>query len=188
VRSIGRGVPPAHEAGVSLIEFVFVVAVVGMLLTLAVPAIGKMMTEMRVVNQANLFYASLTLARSEAIRRGGRVTLCKSANLQTCTTAGRWEQGWIMFHDRANFAQVDPGEVVLNVYPALPPGVTLSGNQNVARYISYTPSGATKLISGAFQAGTLTLCEANKIESAREIVISASGRPRIGRSTASSCL
>ena len=104
---------------------------------------------------------------------------CNSSNANSCTTQGRWEQGWLVFHDVNNNARLDSGEVVLARQEALPKGVRLSGNQPVASYVSYTSLGNTETTGGGFQAGTFTLCNqsAGKTD-AREIIIASSGRPR----------
>jgi type IV fimbrial biogenesis protein FimT len=64
----------------------------------------------------------------------------------------------------------------------------LTGNQNVARYVSFTPTGSTRLIGGGFQAGTLTACRLSPFGGeARQIVLNAVGRPRVQKSAVSSC-
>ena len=51
----------------------------------------------------------------------------------------------------------------------------LTGNLNVAQYVSYAPTGATKLVGGGFQAGTLTLCNHSLGGEARQIILSPAG-------------
>jgi type IV fimbrial biogenesis protein FimT len=132
---------------------------------------------------------SLQLARSEAIKRGGRVAMCKSADGADCVRSGGWEQGWIVFHDLNNNARVDAGEAVLQREQALGGTVRLSGNSSVASYVSYTSLGHTSTIGGALQMGTLTVCQpAATRTSARQIVISASGRVRAQKVTLEQCL
>jgi len=64
----------------------------------------------------------------------------------------------------------------------------LVGNSSIANYVSYSPSGATQLTSGAFQAGTFTLCDCESSSGfARKIVISATGRARITQVGATVC-
>ena len=93
-----------------------------------------------------------------------------------------------MFHDSNNNASLDEGEVILLREAALPEPIRLSGNSSVARYLSYTPTGTTKLTSGAFQSGTFTVCtqSATTVE-ARQIIVNIAGRPRIARATVSNC-
>ena len=139
----------------------------------------------RLATQTNEFLAALALARSEAIKRGVRVSLCKSTDGANCTTDGNYQQGWIVFVDSSNAVgattpTVDAGEVVLRVYAALPSGMTLTGNTPVKSYVSFTSDGLSRLLGGGFQAGTLTLCAAPK---ARSIVINSMGRARVAEAT-----
>jgi type IV fimbrial biogenesis protein FimT len=64
------------------------------------------------------------------------------------------------------------------VQEALPGFLTLQGNAMVNRYISYGPEGRSQSTSGAFQAGTLTLCGAGQTHVWR-VVINAVGKPRL---------
>ncbi|WP_296355207.1 GspH/FimT family protein [Ramlibacter sp.] len=143
---------------------------------------------MKATSFANMFVAQLQLARSEAIKRNHRVVACRSAGGVNCASAGGWEQGWIVFDDANNNGLRDDGELLLQRVDPLPAGWRISGNQNVSRYISFEPSGETRLASGAFQAGTITVCrEQSTASEARQIIINAVGRPRIQKSTVASC-
>lgn len=63
----------------------------------------------------------------------------------------------------------------MQVFEALARGMSMRGNSTVRSYITYTPLGYTERSSGAFQAGSLTVCAST---SGRRIVISRTGRPR----------
>jgi type IV fimbrial biogenesis protein FimT len=55
--------------------------------------------------------------------------------------------------------------------------------------VSFEPSGATRTVGGAFQAGTLTLCRQSVASNeARQIILNAVGRPRVQRLEIASCL
>ena len=92
----------------------------------------------------------LFLARSEAIKRNGRVVLCKSADGEACADGGGWEQGWILFADTNRNGHRDPAEPVIQRLMPLPPQYRLTANNPLARYVSYGPLGGTMLVSGAF--------------------------------------
>ena len=72
--------------------------------------------------------------------------------------------------------------------PLKPAGMRASGNQPVDAYISYTGLGFTKSKTGAFQAGTLTVCRLSaQPTDARQVIVNAGGRPRSQRDTVASC-
>lgn len=174
--------------GVTLIELLVVLAIVVLLQTLAVPAMSAALDAMRLSAVTQSFFSHLQLTRNEAIKRNARVVLCKSATGLACTKTGGWEQGWIVFHDVNNNAAVDAGELILQRQQALPEPIRLAGNAQVESYVSYTPLGQTSLISGAFQAGTLTVCrQSDSRVEAKQIVLSSSGRARTKKASVDHC-
>jgi len=175
-------------AGFTLIEVLVVLALVSILMSLAAPSLAAMVNSMRLTVAVNSLFSSLMLARSEAIKRGARVVVCKSASGTACITTGGWEQGWIVFHDANNNGKRDVGEVLLLQQQALPSSVRLSGNSPFVNYVSYTAIGTTSYVSGAFQAGTLTACSESATQGdARQIVISSAGRPRTVKTSVEHC-
>lgn len=177
-----------RASGMTFIELLVTLSIATILMTLAVPAFDSMLQTNRFATFSNSFLLHLNLARSEASKRNARVALCKSADGSTCTTSGNWSQGWIVFHDVNNNAQVDTGEDVLHVHESIPDSLILTGNTPVANYVSYASMGGARMTSGAFQAGTLTLCRPSASSGeARRIVISATGRPRIEIANVATC-
>ena len=178
----------ALNGGFSLIELLIALSVMAILVTVAVPAYRDMLISHRLATQSNTFLSILHFARSEAIKRNGRVVVCKSSSNEICAAGGDWEQGWIVFHDINNNASLDAGENLLWRGQALPEGFIMTGNALVAAYVSYTPLGLAKKTSGAFQAGTIMLCPpAASGGEARQVVISITGRPRINKAPAIPC-
>jgi type IV fimbrial biogenesis protein FimT len=122
---------------------------------------------------------SLHLARSEAIKRNSRAVVCPSADGSHCAVDGAWHLGWLVFHDANNNAAREDGEEIVHRRQALSTGLRVGSTGSTARYVSYESSGGTRQVSGAFQAGTLTLCsKSGDLDAARQIVISRTGRPR----------
>jgi type IV fimbrial biogenesis protein FimT len=116
------------------------------------------------------------LARSEAIKRGVRVTVCRSGNQTSCGT-GSFGDGWIVFTDPNNNAAIDAGEQIINVAEVTADEMTITGNTNVADFISYTADGISRLPSGAFQAGTFQI-RIKSYDKGRDVIINSTGRVR----------
>jgi len=176
------------QSGVTLMELMVVLAISAILLTIGIPAFASLAQSSRLSSATNELIASLQVARSEAIKRNARTVICTSPDGLACSATGGWHQGWLIFHDANNNATLDPGETVIHARQALPDSIRLTGNSTVSKYISYAPSGGTKSVTGAFQAGTLTVCNvASASGAARRVVISSTGRPRVARVTLASC-
>lgn len=172
---------PARVQGFSLVELMVVLLVLGVLLTVTIPSFNTLYQNNRLYTQANDFHLSLSRARSEAMSRVQRITVCPSTNGSSCASGGAWENGWIIFtesHGSQN-AAVDPNEVVLEIQQAISGGNTLRGSSNVANYVSYDGTGFSTLVSGTVQTGRLALCDLRGLSNGKAIVINAAGRPRV---------
>lgn len=176
------------QSGMTLLELIVTLLIAGILLAVAVPAFTSLITSSRLSSYANELISSLHLTRSEAIKRNSRAVMCPSETGASCSTDGGWQLGWLIFHDPNNNAALDDGETVISARQALPSGLWVKSTEPTAKYISYAPSGGAKKISGAWQSGTLTLCNESESSSlARKIIISSTGRPRTEKTTLASC-
>jgi type IV fimbrial biogenesis protein FimT len=176
------------QHGFTLVESLVTLSVLGTLVGVGVTTLGDLVRGVQLQALANTLHQQLLLARSEAIRRNARVALCKSADGVSCTTAGGWEQGGILFVDRNRSGSRDPQEPVLQQLPALPRGWRISASGPVSAYVSYGPLGAAQLSSRAFQAGTFTLCptSADAVDGL-QVIINAGGRTRVQRTRLDNC-
>jgi type IV fimbrial biogenesis protein FimT len=85
-----------------------------------------------------------------------------------------------VFVDAGNLAQmVDPDDI-LRVRGPLRGETTLTGNMPVRNYVSFVSNGSTQYVSGAFQAGTLTLC---RQDSGVKFILARAGRVRTEKTT-----
>ncbi|HDQ41681.1 MAG TPA: prepilin-type N-terminal cleavage/methylation domain-containing protein [Desulfonatronum sp.] len=85
------------ESGVSIIEVLIVVAIAAILVGIAIPAFNLFIGNTRTSTIANEFVSALNLARSEAMKRGTNVTVCRSTNGTACAASGDWGQGWMVY-------------------------------------------------------------------------------------------
>lgn len=176
------------HVGFTLMELMVAMAITAILVMQAVPAFSGMLRSLRLSAAASAYFSSASLARSEAIKRNSRVVLCKSALGTACNATGGWDQGWIVFHDANGNAMWDEGEDLVARQGALQSSIRFTGNDPVANYVSYTATGKSKLVSGAFQAGTLTVCAETKAPAeARQIIINGTGRLRTVKAVVAHC-
>ena len=111
------------------------------------------------------------------MRRGHRVNMCKSADRARCADTGTWDRGFLVYVDVDGDGRIGPGEPVLEVEGAAPAGITVGANRPVDDYVSYTGLGVARMLNGALQMGTFTLCRQGT--SAVKVVVANSGRTRI---------
>ena len=165
-------------AGFTLAELLVAVALAALLMTLAVPSYSAWIADDQLMNHARLLAGSMQMARAEAIKRGHRVNLCKSADGAQCADAGGWAQGFILHGDYDRTGEVDGPDTIIRYEPP-PKDIHVFANRPLKDYVSYTSFGHARLLSGALQMGTFTLCKSGR--RAVEVVLVASGRVRIAR-------
>jgi type IV fimbrial biogenesis protein FimT len=171
-----KTVAPASR-GLTLLELLAAIVVLGTLLVMAPAAYSDWISAQQLANHARFLVDTLHLARSEAIKQGYRVNVCKSADGRQCDALAGWESGWIVFVDENRDGQVEGDERVIRREGRAPEGVTITANHPVADYVSYTGLGHTRMLNGALQMGTFLICKGG--QDALRVVIANSGRARI---------
>jgi type IV fimbrial biogenesis protein FimT len=167
-----------RQPGHTLPELVFALAIVAGVLGWAVPSFAEFRRNAERTREVNQFIQAVYLARSEAIKRNGVVSLCPSMDGERCGPAGTpWQRGWIVFVnlDRDAPAARDDDEELLRVYAPWERGAV---NANRAT-LSFRPFGQTGVTA------TFTFCDARGTAGARAVIISQTGRPRVSDRSAS---
>ncbi|MBT8129470.1 MAG: prepilin-type N-terminal cleavage/methylation domain-containing protein [Gammaproteobacteria bacterium] len=176
--------------GYTLIELMTVLAVVSVVVTVGLPLMNVFFDSNRMITNTNDLVAGLNIARSEAIKQQIRVTLCQSADTASCTGAGQWEDGWIVFQDPNGNATVDGGERILRLSEgAEGDQVTIRSNDVTSLIntsVTFTSRGLPKALNGASQSGTFRICDKRGLKTnadgtstvARGVNLSPSGKVR----------
>lgn len=166
-----------HLWGFTLVELIMAMAIAAIVLSLAVPSFQTYVNKNRKTTSVNDLVTALSLARSTAITRRERVTVCKSSDGATCNTgtgSGDWSQGWMMFTNPNNGNTIlNSGGALLRVHGALPGNISFSGNNNVVNRVSFSPQGLARGSNG-----TITYCDTHGANGAVALVISIGGQVR----------
>lgn len=177
------GVKKSTARGFTLIELLVSLSVLAILTSLAVPSFRGTIAANQLTSRTNELVSALNMARSEAIRRGSRVTLCKSSTGTSCASTGDWEQGWVVFVDSTRSgttASIDSGETVLQVQQAASGSTLIKGSTNVASYVSFGADGRPRTLAGASTSGKLRSCNTSTALTndtrARDVELSSVGR------------
>jgi len=171
--------PPALVRGFTVVELVVALAIAAVLAIMAVPAFHDWLAAYQLANHAKHLAESMTRARTEAIRRGHRVNLCKSADRQHCADQGRWDAGFVVFVDVNHDGRIDTNEPLLGIEGRAPNGITIEANRPLDDYVSYTSLGQARMLNGALQMGTITVCLSGQL--ALHVILANSGRVRTER-------
>lgn len=177
----------SRQRGLTLVELLTALSILAVLTALAAPSVNNWRTGARLTVYSNELETSLAYAKSEALQRGIRVTMCKSSNPTAsnpaCATTGSWTQGWVVFADNVQIAGnvagvIDGDDTVLKIGAALPE-VAITAT-NFTNWISYLPTGLTRVNSGP-PSGSFNLCMPNN--NGTQIVVNSVGRTRSARAT-----
>lgn len=138
---------PASARGFTLIELLVTMSVVAILVGIAVPGFQDMVRRNRLASETNNLVSALAIARSEAIKRGGVVTVCKTSNPDdvspVCATGASWENGWIVFTDAGTRGTIDGADLRLKVQQSAGAGgPTITASASFADFVSYAAAGA----------------------------------------------
>ncbi|WP_374318372.1 GspH/FimT family pseudopilin [Aquabacterium sp.] len=179
------------QGGFTLIELLMTMVVLVVLLAIGAPQLQIFLVKRTAVVQAESLAHALRVARSEAIKRGQKVTICNSANpegaTKTCaTTSTDWSSGWLVFVDTGTNAKAfDSGETLLAVQAAFTNsgGLTLSSSKPA---ITFAPNGLAIGDNASFRSKpnlSGTAADAAKLN--RCVKLAISGRVKIEEGTCS---
>ncbi|MBK1692764.1 hypothetical protein CKO33_11380 [Ectothiorhodospira mobilis] len=129
-----------RQSGFTLVEIMVTIAILVILMTVGIPGFQRMMEQNQLATLSNDLLRSMTLARSEALKRGREVMV------EPAQEAG-WMQGWVVWTDTDGNGERSDSEV-LRFIPG-PGAGRLTLDQSPDR-ITYEPSGLAG-DSGCFQ-------------------------------------
>ncbi|MGR9099492.1 MAG: GspH/FimT family pseudopilin [Gammaproteobacteria bacterium] len=155
-----------------MVEFLLSIAVLVVLVGLATPSYTTMIKRRQVNGEADKLWAAIYLAKSEAVKRNTKVTLCKSGDQATCS--GSWSDGWILFSDKNGNRIVDGSDRIIDRSIALVGDYRLTWKAFISNnYLNFDPSGLTN------QNGTFKFCpENNDARFAKALIVSKLARVR----------
>ncbi len=181
--------------GMTLIELLVTMAVAAILMGLAAPSFLRTVRSNQMSTAVNTFLSDLRYARSESVKRGGRVVMCRTDSPETVppacaadagTTGKGWATGWFIFHDVDSSGGFSTGDTVLRVQAAVVSvDSVLEGTPTASTTFKFTATGrlgdstqAAKLIFGGSRFDS---------DLQRVMCISAGGRGRIAGNGSASC-
>lgn len=164
-------------SGYMLVELLIVLVIGAILLTIAIPSYSFLVNSSRLTVVTNDLVTALHLARSEAIKRSMRVTMCTTSSatnaLPVCDASASWQQGWLVFVDGGITGVIESGDTLLRVQDSVSAAATIT-TSNFNSYVSYLSSGRSQGPNGLAN-GAIRVCVGSN---RRDIIINSTGRIR----------
>ena len=175
---------PSKQSGFTIVELMIVITIAAVLAALALPAMKDWQRNANRTAATTTLLASIHEARSEAVKRDTRVSICPSdkpaeADAQ-CSGNKDFATGWIVFvDDDADMEHsTDAKEEVLAVVTAINTNFNVI-TSNGETGLSYKPNGRM-ITSDGKDSTDFNVCDDRGPDQGRVVSITNSGRPQSG--------
>ncbi len=148
------------QKGVSLIELMITLVVLGIATAFAMPAFDYVIANNRQSAMINQLVGAMNLARLEAIKRGAQVSIA------TMDGSNNWHNGYRLWVDANSDIVFDSGEELVRQYDA----ATAGGLTGSAKGFGFRATGFSTA------AGNVAICSNYKKVAGRQVSLALSGR------------
>jgi type IV fimbrial biogenesis protein FimT len=180
--------------GITLVELLIALTIAAILLALGAPSFKRLLQSNNMSSGVNTFLSDARFARSEGVRLGGKVIVCRSddpeAAAPVCAAdasngGGKgWATGWVVFHDKDGDDGIDAGEILRVQAPISALDSILEDPSTATTKLKFTATGRMQAATGT----KLDFGGDNYETSIKRVVcIGASGRARIAGPGGTSC-
>lgn len=167
-----------NQRGLTILELMLAIAIGAILVGVGVPSFVNTIRNSEMTSATNGLVGALYAARSEAVKRRGRVTICiaeDGGGGPNCAIDGN---RLLVFQNVANDVSFDGGDTIIKSVPWLSDNIDASVN-GVNAGFSFNASGFTRDTLGNTVAGNVLFCGPRGNDAARIVVIAPTGRPTV---------
>ena len=153
------------QTGLGLVQLLVGMTLATILAGIAVPGFAQVIETQRRADAAQQLASAIRSARTEAILRNQVV--------QVQAIGGDWSRGWRIIVERTD--SEDPVLIERTRSGKVP----IVGNLWVKQQVRFNGMGAPMSEGGAWNAGTLSICEKDRPISHHQVVLSSTGRVKV---------
>lgn len=154
--------------GFNLLELLIAVLVIAVLAAAGAPAMRDLVLDARLSAAVNDFVRAVHFARQESQKRSLRVELCPRPAAARCEPDRAWSNGWQVQASAPSGDGPSPVAILRRGQP--PAGVHIRANRDRFTFRPFTLRDTN---------GTVRFCDERGSRSARAVIISPTGRPRL---------
>ena len=168
------------QNGFSLLQLLTVLALIGILSSLALPSFKQLHARNKATANINELLNQLRFARTFALAQNRHISVCGIGDQKTC--GHQWQRGLYVFYDSDADGKIAQAEDIIREFPRNDTAASLTQNGAInANYINFTPQGTSlRKHSGV----NIVYCPmAGQAHLGRVIIYFASGRAYLGKDT-----
>lgn len=195
--------PCQRAAGFTLIELLTAVVLAAILLGLAVPSLQSFIQNRRITTAANDLLAAIHLARTEAMKRGATVVMCRTGDPSDLGDAGdedpvcganhypsgaanaskQWGPGWLMYarpvgSEDATLYSTGT-DALVGIGPAAPSGVRITSDDDAQTVLAFFGDGSLNHTAPV----AFAVCDDRGASKGKLIAVPRGGRPQMADAT-----
>lgn len=181
--------------GFTLLELMVVLAIVAIMSMLAAPSFQRLIQSNTMSSAVNSFLSDMRYARSQAIKSGRSVVMCRSnapeAPSPSCgsdsgTGGAGWVSGWIIFLDSSHDADKQADELLLRLgSPLTGIDTILEGDPDASTPFEFTATG--RLLNPSSAVSLRFGGDAYPSDAQRVLCVNPGGHTDIAGNGAASC-
>ena len=166
---------PENSGGFTLIEFMIVITILGIMISIAAPSFATWIRETRLIKSSEALNGALVQARNEALRIQSRVSLCRTGNVYgadpndpddpecfdnvtyngEANVAKDWSYGWLIYSAQTVSVAYDSSDPSHTLLAAVEGGeadklVTIRSNAAAQNFVTYGADGRLDSTSPVF--------------------------------------
>jgi len=167
-----------RQLGVTLVELMITVAIVGILISIVTPNIRPTFTKSSITADINDLNSLFQHARFTAVDQQSTVVICPSADFSTCSTS--WTDSKIAFIDANNNDTLDANETLLSSTEALASN-RMASNRNIIRFLDSGASSFDANTNAMAQSAIVICPDNNDSNFAKGLYVTPQGRIRLSQ-------